>query len=240
MELARRADPSSFFHSPSSYFSPASSASPSPLRAARSPWLFSRRQALIFGNGNPRVGSSTHQVKPVRLVPYPVAVTLGRVIIGLLSDTHDRVDAMAAGVALLRARGAEFFIHCGDVGSERVLDYLAGLPSAFVFGNTDWDRATLARYARKIGVACHGAQADLALGGKKIAVTHGDDFSLKHRILSEQKHDYLFQGHTHVCADETVGKTRVINPGALHRVKEKTVAALDTESGKIVFLAVGG
>lgn len=161
-------------------------------------------------------------------------------ILGLLSDTHDRVDAMAAGVALLRARGAEFFIHCGDVGSERVLDHLAGLPAAFVFGNTDWDRATLARYAGKIGVACHGALADLDLGGRKIAVTHGDDFTLKHRILTEQKHDYLFQGHTHVRGDEKVGKTRVINPGALHRAKEKSVATLDTESGTLVFLRVGG
>lgn len=161
-------------------------------------------------------------------------------ILGLLSDTHDRVDAMAAGVALLRARGAEFFIHCGDVGSGRVLDHLVGLPAAFVFGNTDWDRATLTRYAAKIGVTCHGALADLDLGGKKIAVTHGDDFTLKHRILSAQQHDYLFQGHTHVRADEQVGRTRVINPGALHRAKEKTVAMLDTESGKLVFLGVGG
>src|SRR6476620_4654060 len=105
-------------------------------------------------------------------------------LLGILSDTHDRVDAMAEGVRLLKEAGAEFFIHCGDVGSERVLDHLAGLPSAFVFGNTDWDRATLARYAETIGVACHGTFADLELGGKKIAVMHGDITELKRRILS--------------------------------------------------------
>jgi putative phosphoesterase len=162
------------------------------------------------------------------------------VLIGILSDTHDRVDAMAAGVALLREAGAEFFVHCGDVGSERVLDHLAGLPSAFVFGNTDWDRAALARYAESIGVACHGALADLELGGKKVAVTHGDDFRLKQRILSDKRHDYLLQGHTHVRADERVGTTRVINPGALHRAKEKTVAVLDTATDTVRFLVVGG
>ena len=159
-------------------------------------------------------------------------------IVGILSDTHDRVDAMAAGMALLREHGAEFFVHCGDVGSELVLDHLAGVPAAFVFGNTDWDRPTLARYAEKIGVASHHPFADLDLGGKKFAVTHGDDFKLKQRLLSEQRHDYLLQGHTHLRADERVGRTRVINPGALHRAKEKTVATLDTESGKVVFLVV--
>jgi putative phosphoesterase len=162
------------------------------------------------------------------------------VLLGVLSDTHDRVDAMASAMTLLRQAGAQFFIHCGDVGSERVLDHFAGLPSAFVFGNTDWDRASLARYAQSIGVACHNTFADLDLGGKKVAVTHGDDFRLKQRILSGQRHDFLLLGHTHVRMDERVGKTRVINPGALHRAREKTVATLDTASGELKFLVVGG
>jgi hypothetical protein len=160
------------------------------------------------------------------------------VLIGILSDTHDRADAMAAAIDLLRRKGAEFFIHCGDVGSERVIDHLAGLPSAFVFGNTDWDRAALARYAQSIGVACHGSFADLDLGGKRVAVIHGDDYTLKQRLLSEQNHDYLFQGHTHLRADERSGRTRLINPGALHRAKEKTVALLDTVTDRVGFLAL--
>ena len=159
-------------------------------------------------------------------------------LVGILSDTHDRVDAMAAAVKLLREAGAEFYVHCGDVGSERVIDHLAGLPAAFVFGNTDWDRAALARYAQSVGVACHGSFADLELGGKRVAVTHGDDFKLKQRLLAEQKHDYLLQGHTHVRADQRVGRTRLINPGALHRAREKTVALLDTETDRLRFLIV--
>ena len=159
-------------------------------------------------------------------------------LLGILSDTHDRVDAMAAAMKLLRDARAEFFVHCGDVGSERVLDHLAGVPAAFVFGNTDWDRAALARYAQSVGVACHGAFADLQLGGKRFAVLHGDDLRLKQRLLSEQNHDYLLHGHTHVRADQRVGKTRVINPGALHRAREKTVALLDTATDQLRILVV--
>ena len=160
-------------------------------------------------------------------------------VVGILSDTHDRVDAMAAAMDLLRRGGAEFFVHCGDVGSERVLDHLAGVPSAFVFGNTDWDRAALQRYAQAIGVACHPSLAELELGGKEFAVTHGDDFKLRQRILSEQRHEYLLLGHTHVRLDQRVGRVRVINPGALHRAREKTVALLDTVTDNLTFMVVG-
>ena len=134
-------------------------------------------------------------------------------IIGILSDTHDRADAMAAGMRALREAGATFFIHCGDVGSEEVIDQLAGVPAAFVWGNTDWDRGTLGRYAETLGVPCYGAYANLTLDGKRVAVLHGDDARLKQQLLNAQEHDYLLQGHTHIAESRRVGRTRVINPG---------------------------
>jgi hypothetical protein len=159
-------------------------------------------------------------------------------LIGIVSDTHDKADTMAAAVALLRGRGAEFFIHCGDVGSPRVLDHLAGLPACFVLGNCDWDRSLLQRYATDIGVACHGPFGDLTLDARRIALIHGDDHALKRRLLAEQRHDYLFQGHTHVREDSRIGKTRLINPGALHRANPKTAALLDTHRDAVEFLIV--
>jgi putative phosphoesterase len=157
------------------------------------------------------------------------------VIIGILSDTHDRDAAMSAGIDTLRRNNAEFFIHCGDIGSERCIDLLAGLPCAFVFGNTDWDRAKLSRYAASIEVPCYGNFANLELGGKQIAVIHGDDFRLKQRLIDEQNHDYILQGHTHIHDERRVGKTRLINPGALHRTASKTVATLDVTRDALWF-----
>jgi putative phosphoesterase len=160
------------------------------------------------------------------------------VIVGILSDTHDRVDAARAGVKLLQQHGAEYFIHCGDVGSEQILDLLAGLPSAFVFGNTDWDLRGLQRYARDLNLTCLGPGGNLELGGKLFHVEHGDDPRTMRRALDAQTFDYLLHGHTHVRRDERVGKTRVINPGALHRAREKTVALLDTGTDELKFLVV--
>ena len=55
----------------------------------------------------------------------------------------------------------------------------------------------------------------------------------------------MVHGHTHVRRDERIGvgggKTvRVINPGALQRAREKSVAVLDTERDEVRFVAVPG
>ncbi len=159
-------------------------------------------------------------------------------LIGLLSDTHDRLDATIAAMRVLREAGAEFFLHGGDVGGERILDCLAGDKAAFVFGNNDWDRRELARYAESIGVQCLDEFGEITLDGKRFAITHGDDSARLKRIHKDQHHDYLITGHTHLKRDERVGKIRWINPGALHRAREKTVAILDPASDVLKFLSV--
>ena len=159
-------------------------------------------------------------------------------ILGILSDTHDRVAAATVGIAALKAAGAGYFLHCGDVGGAQILDQLAGLRAAFVWGNTDWDRVTLQRSAEELGVQCLGAFGELELAGKTIAIAHGDDDGAVRRVLDEQRHDYLFVGHSHVKADTRVGRVRVINPGAPHRAREKTVATLDTVTDLLRFHVV--
>ena len=159
-------------------------------------------------------------------------------IVGILSDSHDRYETMATAVKMLVANGAEFLVHCGDVGSEAMLDLLTGTPAAFVWGNTDFDRLGLQRYAENLGIKCLGNMGELELDGKKFVVLHGDDERTKQRILSEQRHDYLLQGHTHVKLDHRVGKIRCVNPGALHRAREKTVALLNTQSDHLMFLSL--
>jgi len=159
-------------------------------------------------------------------------------LIGILSDTHDQYERMGVAVRALRERGAGFFVHCGDVCEPRLLDHLAGLASAFVWGNCDWDRMALQRYGDAISVPCYGNFGELELGGKRLAVTHGDDRVRMTHVLRAQEHDYLLHGHTHVRRDERVGKVRVINPGALHRAAQKTVALLDTATDELEFIVI--
>ena len=157
-------------------------------------------------------------------------------IIGILSDTHDRLDNMVAAMELLRSGGAEFYIHCGDVGGEQILDQLAGLPAALVWGNNDWDRAELSRYAQSLSIQVFQNLGELELGGKRLALTHGDDEQIVRKIIDQQQHDYLLLGHTHVRLDKRIGQVRIINPGALHRATRKSAALLDTAGDSLRFV----
>jgi putative phosphoesterase len=161
-------------------------------------------------------------------------------LIGILSDSHGRFEITRRAVELLRSRGAEYLIHCGDVGDENIIDLLAGNapPAAFVWGNNDYDRERLATYARSVGVLCVDIFGRLELGGKRIAVTHGDHLALMKQVTNEQSADYLLVGHTHVMVDRRTNGVRVINPGALYRASAKTCALLQTDTDHLEFLTV--
>jgi putative phosphoesterase len=161
------------------------------------------------------------------------------VLIGILSDSHGRFEITKRAIELLRSRGAEYLIHCGDVGEENIFDLLAGdPPAAFVWGNNDYDRDRLAVYARSLGVTCLDTFGLLELGSRRIAVTHGDHLKLVHQVTNDRSADYLLVGHTHVMVDRRTNGVRVINPGALYRASVKSCALLQTDSDHVEFLTV--
>jgi hypothetical protein len=148
-------------------------------------------------------------------------------LIGILSDTHDQVARAKAGVKLLVDSGAEVLIHCGDITIPEVVYELAPLPSYFVFGNCDDETDVLRRAIAAIGGRCLDRGGLIEVGGKRLAVTHGDSGRELDR-LQAQEPDYLCSGHTHHALDERRGPTRYVNPGALHRASTWTVALLDS------------
>lgn len=159
-------------------------------------------------------------------------------IVGLVSNTHGRADAMAAALSALRDRGADLIVHCGDVGGRQVLDEMAKMDAAFVWGDRDKDRMGLLRYAQKANVVCFGVLGELDLDGKRAVLVHGDDKKLVHRLLDEQQYDYLLYGHDPAGEDRKVGKTRVINPGELHGGPSQNCALFSTTSGEAKFLTL--
>lgn len=157
-------------------------------------------------------------------------------LLGILSDTHDRIEPARAAVNLLLDRGAQRLIHCGDVGSERILDLLIGHQASFVFGNNDLEHTELANYAAAVGVECLHSFGSIEVEGKRFAITHGDDPRLLRQIIDADAHDYLLFGHTHVPCDRRERRIRLINPGALHRAAQKTVAILNLATDQLEFV----
>ncbi len=168
--------------------------------------------------------------------------------IGLLSDSHGRAGTTRRAVTTLQIQGAELLIHLGDIGSMEVLDQLLAqhssngspnkpIPAHLVFGNVDWDAASMTRYAQHLGLNVAHPVGELLIDGKKIRFMHGDDPQAMGKALSDQV-DYLLHGHSHRMRDERQGKTRIINPGALFRAQTYSVAMLDTQTDQLSFYEV--
>ena len=154
-------------------------------------------------------------------------------MLGVISNSDGRGEAVASAVNIFKAAGATFIVHCGDVGGRHVLDALeADIPATFVWGDRDRDRMGLLRYGHSVGIDCLGMMGDLDFDEKKIAVIHGEDRKLLRKLLDEQQHDYILVGHELSLEDYTVGKTRVLNPGPLHG-SQGAVMLLDPGSGKV-------
>ncbi len=113
------------------------------------------------------------------------------------------------------------------------------VPTHFVFGNCDRDRAALRAAMAEAGATLHEPFGSLELGGRQIAWTHGDVPSLARDVIASAHFDFVFYGHTHWAEEHREGPTRVVNPGALHRADVKSFAVLDPSSGELETVRLG-
>ena len=160
-------------------------------------------------------------------------------LVGIMSDTHDQVERAAGASALLAAEGAEALIHCGDLTGPEVVHAIAeaGPTCSYVLGNNDFELEGIARAIAATGGNDLGWAGELTIAGKRIAVTHGH-LAEEFRRLLRSEPDYLLFGHSHQPLDERDGPIRQINPGALHRARQWTVALLDLDADSVRFLRV--
>jgi uncharacterized protein len=157
--------------------------------------------------------------------------------IGIISDTHDQVARTSRAVSALIAEGAEVLLHCGDLTGPAVVYECGGLPGYYVLGNNDYDDKALRKAIDSVGGICLGHGGLVDLGDRRIAITHGD-LVKEVRQLEAASPDYLFYGHSHMASDRLHGRTRWINPGALHRASSWTVAVLDLKTEVLSYLPV--
>jgi hypothetical protein len=163
---------------------------------------------------------------------------LASMIIGVISDTHGRVDNILTALAHFRERNVELIIHCGDIDNEEGVAAFIGWPTHFVFGNCDWDRDAIRTAITRIGGTLHEPYGHLELDGKMIAWIHGDQARAFRDLEQADCFDYLFYGHTHAAEQHRTGRTLVVNPGALQRARVKTCVTLDTVSGELQSIVI--
>ncbi len=152
-------------------------------------------------------------------------------LIAILSDSHDNVEALARALDGVRASGVEAILHLGDIVSPFAARLLpsSGLPVLAVYGNNDGERNGLAAL---LDIA--SPPRPVLLGGKRFILHHDPAFP----HASPPACDYCLFGHTHAREDRQAGTVRVINPGEAGGWLTGTCsfALLDTASDRLEFV----
>jgi len=133
-----------------------------------------------------------------------------------VSDTHDNVEPARVAAAFL-AREADRVVHLGDVTTRS---------TAALFGD-----AVLLRGNNDPPTLGH-AEWEETLAGIRVGAHHGHDRWRGSEV------DLLLHGHSHRMRHERVGRTLVVNPGALHRASVKSVAVVTLPALDVEFFEV--
>jgi putative phosphoesterase len=140
----------------------------------------------------------------------------------IVSDSHDRADALEQAVREAKALGAAAVIHCGDlIGAQTVKPALAhGLPVHLIHGNNVGDTQALHRQSRVSGglLQYHGPDARVELAGRRVFVVHYDDYG--YAMACTGQWDLVWCGHSHKAEARQVtgvnGRASwLVNPGTV-------------------------
>jgi uncharacterized protein len=129
--------------------------------------------------------------------------------IGIISDTHDNLDAIEAAVNVFNERDVSTVIHAGDLISPFTAKKFDELNGEFlaVFGNNDGEKDLL---KEKFSIADF---REVEYGGKKIAVYHGTVEAFVDSMVKSKKYDVVIRGHSHKPLASIEDGVLVINPG---------------------------
>jgi len=140
----------------------------------------------------------------------------------ILSDSHDRAEALAQAVREARAQGAAAVIHCGDlIGANTLRPAMAlGLPLHVIHGNNLGDSLALHKLSQASDgqVRYHGGDARLELAGRRVFVVHYPEYG--HAMACTGDWDLVCCGHSHRAAIERVANVKgaatwLVNPGTV-------------------------
>jgi hypothetical protein len=155
--------------------------------------------------------------------------------IGIVSDTHQNTNRPMQAIETFRERGIRTIFHLGDVTTGKVVRLFEGFDAYFVYGNADRDLDALDREVTALfGEGRLAEWHELDWEGVKLALCHGHTGKLR-ELVDSGRYDLVLHGHTHKRRDEMVGRTRVINPGALGGIRRqsRSYAVLELPSASL-------
>lgn len=133
-------------------------------------------------------------------------------MIGILSDSHDNLNALRRAIDIFQQAGCRLVIHAGDFVAPFAARELASLhcPLKAVFGNCDGEKIGLQEAIKPFG-EIRPAPFIWAEDNLRFLLTH-----LHHEVESlahSGRYDVIIFGHTHRPEIRRLGSTLLINPG---------------------------
>jgi len=136
-------------------------------------------------------------------------------ILSVMSDTHDHIWNLRKALELIKERGAEAIIHCGDFVAPFMLKELeqAAIPVHGVFGNNDGDQYLLTKLSMTelSSITLYGLLGELELDGFRVAFTHYRPVA--DGLVATGRFDLVCFGHSHEAFLDKKGETVLLNPG---------------------------
>ena len=135
-------------------------------------------------------------------------------LLGVVSDTHNRVDNVEKIIDIFNLNKADLVIHTGDITQARTLERFSRLSSPLVgvYGNNDLEEAGLKETCLENNFEFHPPPLVKEIRGKKILVLHEPN-TIDELIKNDPTIDLVIHGHTHRYVNTIKNGVRVINPG---------------------------
>jgi len=133
-------------------------------------------------------------------------------MIGIMSDSHDNLQAIRRAVEIFNSSDIDLVIHAGDLISPFTAKEFLNLKPEMVavFGNNDGEREGLREAYSDI---CRLEDfKEISVEGWKFSIIHGKNHQIVDALAKSGKYDVVVRGHTHKL--EIIGnETLIINPG---------------------------
>lgn len=142
--------------------------------------------------------------------------------IGILSDSHSKIEYTKLVVEQIKSLGCEYIIHAGDICKYENLEILknSGLKTVMVYGNNDFN---LVSFGEEFNIKQEPYYFKI------------DDikFKLMHLpfYLSPDS-DVIIYGHTHIYEAKKMGSTLFLNSGEVCARQKPLIEFLTLEIGK--------
>lgn len=135
-------------------------------------------------------------------------------ILGVVSDTHNRISNVLKIIDIFNSNKVDFVIHTGDITKAETLRKFSELNCSLmgVYGNNDLIELGLNRTSKECGFDFREPPFITTIGNKKIAIFHEPE-TINETIENNPGIDLVLHGHTHRYRNQEINGVKIFNPG---------------------------